>query len=178
MSLNNEFVDFMASDTKTPEGLGEAIMRGNRNLRKPLRPALITALIQAFACALTLVLCPQFGLGATLWGEEIVHHIFHQSPLLCGAYCGFVYLGASSFLTGLVLPRDYLRILEELKIVRFSIGVIMVMAILGLARLKVGSIETSASYIGAWLVVGFLSYVLMSHAAQRLRIIKIGTVPD
>lgn len=169
MSIDKEYIDFVNSETALPASAEKDILRTQLALLKPAKSIWIASSIQLLSCLLTLLFCPQFGYGAVIWGKEFTHHILHHSPLLCGAYCGFVYLGMSSLVTGLVMPRPSLLVLNELKVVRVSVAMAMIMAIIAVSKVSSTFTYESLTYLVAWFGAGLLSFTMMHTCTRVLR---------
>lgn len=53
-------------------------------------------LTMALGALVTLLFCPQFGIGPLGGGHGITHWVMSLGPWVCGAFCGAVFLGAGA----------------------------------------------------------------------------------
>lgn len=70
-----------------------------------------------FSTFISLIFCPQKGFSLSGFNLDLVHHLFHQSEILCGIFCGSVFFISTHFLSFMLLSH-----FERLTIVRkFSV---------------------------------------------------------
>jgi|GEM_PF-2311196 len=115
-----------------------------------------------FACSifLSLIICPQRGVGFLRDSYPFFHHLLHQSKVLCGLYCGFVFYATTHVLSFFLLTH-----FERLVLIKkvTYLPIIFISAFFGLSMTSLFSgLTLSASYFLAWISVAFFGYMVLN----------------
>ena len=95
---------------------------------------------------LTLLVCPQFGMGGILFGHHFIHFIASGGQVLCGIFCASVYFLSAMSLSHIFLPASYKRTIQHhAGVFAFSVPAILM-----------GIMMLSAAAIGQFAVMGFI----------------------
>ncbi len=73
-------------------------------------------LLALTGAGVTLLICPQFGVGPWGGGHGIIHWVMKYGPAVCGAFCGMVYMGTGTLLATLFLDAAQGRWVERQQI--------------------------------------------------------------
>lgn len=109
----------------------------------------------------SLSVCPQRGVGFLRDDLPFFHHLLHQSELLCGLYCGFVFFITTHLLTFLLLNH-----FEKVKIVKHVsfVPALFMSAFFGLSMTSIFSNSNLGwTYNFSWLSVVGLSYYTVNQ---------------
>jgi hypothetical protein len=156
---NSEFEDFKNVEEVDPPGrVSEQILS---RIRYDLNPSGLNvfkklALIQFVTGIVTLMFCPQFGIGFLKNSMGLMGLLMKFGDNICMAGCGAVFLGLSALSAVVVLRPEELRVIKHNQMVQFpalalsTLGVFVclgapVLTTLGLAWLVggvVGAIST------------------------------------
>ncbi len=116
-----EFSDFLnADEASPPQHLTARVQEVVCNSLNP-SPFLVfakLATIAVVASSLTLLFCPQFGLGTN--SEGLMPYLMKISPLACQFGCGVLFVGVGVFVSTFILRPEELRILRETKFLQVS----------------------------------------------------------
>ena len=167
--MNKDFNDFLESKNKVPSNLDQMVVSNMKEKMrvKPLHFSLKFFSIYFFSGALTLSICPQFGVGPIFMeGHGIAHHFMMIHPIVCAVFCGafFSVLGASlSYYLLNIAEHKYIK--PRLSIV-VSLNVLSWFVIFGLMNhFKFSGYFYQLEYILFW----FLSAILISYLFTKLR---------
>ncbi|MCB0405756.1 MAG: hypothetical protein KDD51_13320 [Bdellovibrionales bacterium] len=100
--IEKEFQSFLQDNRKTlPERLySTTLLQTVRDLTvKPVQFFVKLLAIQSIAGGLTLLVCPQFGLGPLGGGQGLMTWVMAYGPIACAVFCGSVFLGSSALLS-------------------------------------------------------------------------------
>ena len=114
---------------------------------------------------LSLIICPQRGVGFLRSDYSFFHHILHQSEILCGLYCGFMFFMTTHLLTFFLLSH-----FERVKLVKtFSyLPVVFFSGFFGFSMTSVFSdAQFGVSYNLSWILVVCLSYVVLNYSYSQ-----------
>ncbi len=111
-----------------------------------------------FSIFISLVICPQNGVGLLRESFPIYHHIFHNNLLLCGLYCGFMFFVTTHILSFYIL-NHYERVVVLRKIGYMPILFMSVFFAFSMTPLF-SMVEFSLIYTFGWLGISFSSYFL------------------
>ncbi|HLG18842.1 MAG TPA: hypothetical protein VI895_03360 [Bdellovibrionota bacterium] len=124
-----EFQEFMTAESMDPpRGLTESLLVKVRADLNPPAWKVFFKLggIHTIVGSLTLLICPQFGLGPSL---GLMKYLMKLGPHACMFGCGILFLGASALVASLVLRLEEIRVLRKTVLLQF--------ALLGLASIGV-----------------------------------------
>lgn len=163
-----DYLEFAQADQMIPPGrLTEKVFQ---TVRRDLNPSGKwvfgkVGLVHLVTGVMTLLFCPQFGIGWT----ESSHHFFHSlqniNLYLCSFVCGSIFLGSGSLVSAMVLRPEEFKILRSLKVVHFPL-----IALLGLAGLLfLRQAEFTWFEIAFWLVGGLGTMFTMTAVIQWLK---------
>lgn len=151
-------------EIKTKPSLSENVLKASSKKMNPklLALSLKYGVVFISSIFLSLVICPQKGVGLFRDEHPFFHHILHQSEILCGLYCGLVF-----FLTTHLLTFFLLTHFERLKIIK-SFSYLPVLFIGGFYGFSMTSIfstsQMGVSYNLSWITVVGLSYFVLNHS--------------
>ncbi len=112
-------------------------------------------LIQLATGFITLVFCPQFGIGFLKSSMGLMGVLMKFGDNICMAGCGAVFLGLSALIATLVLRPEEVRVLKKNELVQFPI---LALAVLGIFTCLGAPVLTALGV--AWLlgsIVGAVS---------------------
>ena len=167
--MKNQFEEFInGEEIRPPESLSEKIIL---NIKRELNPSGLSvfkklALLQFVTGLVTLLFCPQFGIGFT-GNMGVMGLLMKFGDNICMAGCGAVFLGVSAFLAAFLLKPEEVRVLEKNSLLQFSS---LTLATAGIFICLGAPILTTIglSWFAGSLAGGFLTFRL----GERLRFSK------
>lgn len=163
----DEFAEFVQAEPVAPSNdIDERVTRmvANDLMPAPMKVYSKFALIETFSGLLTLIICPQFGLGFNRHNELL--HSLHSmtTPAMFYLFCGlfFVILGAG--VSGLVLNHNEIRTVGDYKFLFFA-------AYSTLAYLILVTLGTEVFVLSSvvWILGAFVGNILGFEVIIRLR---------
>lgn len=128
--------------------------------------ALKLVFVQAFAGALTLTFCPQFGVGPWGGGDGLMGILMRYGHAVCALGCGAAFFGLTAWLAVLILRPVEVLALRRLKLWYFP-ALVAFYFFLGM----LGSPEYSdAQWNSLWIVSALTTLVGTYALASRLRL--------
>ncbi len=170
--MNSEFKDFLNSPTKeVPDTIKTSLT--NRILTEIKIDN--TPILQIFAKyfvvnlgagSLTLLVCPQFGIGPLGGGHGIAHHFMQFGMWACGLFCASVFFISSHMLSLALLHRRELR-----RIYNFKISIPLAIALSLLILMSTGyTINFDPMFFRFDFIVGWiLAAVMLTYVAFEAR---------
>lgn len=112
----DDFSDFLGAEAIRPpqqhsDRLHEIVF--NALNPSPLLVFVRLALIAMMASSVTLLFCPQFGLGTS--GAGLMPYLMKISPLACQFGCGVLFVGVGVLAATFLLKREEIRVLKDTK---------------------------------------------------------------
>lgn len=170
--FKQEFSDFMNSERELPAGFDQKILNLMRQKISPsiknLWPKFVFA--QLFAAAITLAVCPQFGIGPLGGGHGLGHLFMRFGEAACAAFCGAFFLASGTVVASLMLKRN-----ERQEVFRFRfriLGAVSVMSFLTLMLIgKSLDLEMLYSGVGpylAWWFGAFMASLITLSASNMV----------
>jgi hypothetical protein len=129
---NSEFEDFKnIEEVNPPRLVSEMILS---RIRADLNPSGLTVfkkliLIQFVTGVITLMFCPQFGIGFLKNSMGLMGVLMRFGDNICMAGCGAVFLGLSALISILILRPEEVRVLKKNELVQFPILALSVLGI-------------------------------------------------
>lgn len=124
-----------------------------------------------FGAFITLLICPQFGVGPLGGGHGLAHRVMSYGAFACGAFCSALFVGAGTLCSVLVLSRAQWSWVWRhhfgLTIPPLAIAFIALMGIKLLAGLE--SIHETPLFYLAWLGTGPVTCWLI---LRTMRVVK------
>jgi hypothetical protein len=119
----------------------------------------------------TLSICPQFGLGPIGGGHGIGHWVMSYGPLVCGAYCGAIFLGI-----GMLVAISVLRTPEWRWVWRHHVTLTLIPSV-GLFFLlmlfkwffQTEAMHETFSYYAGWIIMGVGISLMIMQVAHKWR---------
>jgi hypothetical protein len=178
-----EFRSFQDPNSTTlpkPE-LSMKILESVKNDLSPAFSKVLTRLIQIqfIAGAITLSVCPQFGVGPIGGGSGLVGFVEQYGHLVCGAFCGAFFLIFAAIFAGLFLSRPERKKISENPLLAFSSVSMISFVLLSLISLMTQQNHHSheLSFILMWFVsgilIGSLTFILVSNLKNKIRSIQL-----
>ncbi|HEY8272552.1 MAG TPA: hypothetical protein VIG33_16785 [Pseudobdellovibrionaceae bacterium] len=118
----------------------------------PSRVALKMGLIHLASSLLTLMACPQFGLRLFFEGHGLMHYFMKAGSVVCFAFCGAFYLGASFWIAKIFLGEFEWEVLR--KNPTLSLGALSLLS-LGIFSMMSHDLHFEAGFV--WLLGAILS---------------------
>lgn len=121
--------------------------------------------------ALTLLVCPQFGIGPIGGGHGVTHWVMPYGAFACGLFCAAVFVGSGTLAAGLVLsPAEWRWVRQQHYLIVMPPLVAAFVLLMGI-KLVVGleSIhETPPFYLG-W---GLAAVVTADLVLRTMRVVR------
>jgi len=139
---------------------------------KSLNLALKYGALFTISIFFSLSVCPQKGVGFLNTDFPFFHHLLHQSEVLCGLYCGFVFFTTTHLLTFFLLTH-----FEKVKITKHLsfLPAILTSAFWGLSMTSLFSNSTLGwRYNISWLLIIAVFYT----AANNLFLTRLKKTQD
>ena len=164
--MKNEFLEFLSSESiSPPKEISQNIMK---KVSRDLNPSSISVffkigIIHLIVGSITLIFCPQFGLGF-LSGMGIMHFFMSLGSMGCSILCGSLFLGFSALTISLILRPEEIRVLRRNEFFQISL--------LGLLSLLIFIIFGEVIVPGltmAWLLGGILMGIFSLETGWFLR---------
>lgn len=164
--MKNDFDEFLKSfEIAPPKNISEKILS---KIRADLNPSSLTifrklSLIQFVTGLVTLLFCPQLGIGLTS-GMGLMGVLMRYGENLCMAGCGAVFLSGSA-MASVILLRP-----EEIKALKKNVGLqfpILALATLGIF-ICLGAPVISMLGL-SWFIGSVIGGILSFEVGQRLR---------
>lgn len=107
MNEEKEFLEFMTNEKSPSLNLREKVATMVQEELKIFKRHSFAKFIcfQSIAALLTLLACPQFGIGPLGGGHGISHAFVSYGQWACAAFCGVFFMGVSSFLGHALLNK-------------------------------------------------------------------------
>ena len=159
-------------EAKVPQFVKEKVYESSISLIKPKLVSVVFKYILLFCTSIifSLMICPQRGVGILSDSYPFFHKLLHQSEILCGLYCGFMF-----FITTHVLSFSLLNHFERLVIVRkvSYLPVLMMTLFFGLSMTSFFSnLELSSYYFSSWILLVMAFYLALTFYYNKAYIIK------
>lgn len=165
-NMEGEFIEFLSSKPITPpREISQSIVE---KISGDLNPTSISVfakvgLIHLIVGSITLIFCPQFGLGF-LSGMGMMHLFMTLGSLGCSLLCGSFFLGFSTLTVALILRPEEIRVVRKNNFIQISLLSIFSF----LFFMIFGEIVVSGHSM-AWLLGGILMGVFSLEAGWFLR---------
>jgi len=162
-----EFQDFMgAEQAQVPKEVGDSILS---RIHKDLSPSpwLVFAKVSAIHAVMgfiTLLFCPQFGLGFTD-GMGLMALFMRFGDQACMVGCGAVFMGGSLFTASLVLRNEELRVIRKTELLQVSTLALLSMGVFICAGL--GVVASLGAFWGLGSIIGGLGTFELGLAVRR-----------
>ncbi len=161
-----EFQDFMAAEqAQAPKAVSDYILA---RVHKDLNPSswLVFAKVSAIHALMgfiTLLFCPQFGLGFTD-GMGLMALFMRFGDQACMVGCGAVFMGGSLLTASLVLRDEEARVIRQTELLQVS-----TLALLSMGVFICAGVGVVASLGAFWVLGSILGGVGTFEAGLRLR---------
>ncbi len=173
----SDFEKFMQSESKpVPVTISKHLLQVVKKSLHPsaalvFRKLMGVHLISGF---LTLLVCPQYGIGPLGGGDGIMHFVMGYGYTACALFCGSIFLGTSALLAQFFLRREELRVIYRAGIWQFAVlGVGSVALMMVIKGLRLGEIPAfDPYYFGVWLGGGVGGAYLLHILLSQLRAIR------
>lgn len=169
-----EFQDFLS----TPEVLPSANVSNHiiQRIRAELNPSFLgvfakLCLVHLITGGLTLLVCPQFGIGPLGGGHGLLGFFMHHGTWLCAMTCGAVFLGTTAILSALTLKQEELKVVQRTQLWQFSLlaalSISLLMLVGNLAQIDVPHL--TPEYVTLWLLAAILGSQIFYQASYKVR---------
>ena len=162
-----EFQSFVQSNDSPSMETSRAIFSHVRlDLHPPFTHVLLKlGAIQLFAGALTLLFCPQLGVGPFLSQDGLMILFMQFGAAACAAACGAIFLGIGTCLASLFLRPEELRTLRQRQLVGIPL-----MSVVSLMLLMLAGASGSAILYLVWLIGAILGGEIAARVVYRVRL--------
>ncbi|MBU6152823.1 MAG: hypothetical protein KGP28_00845 [Bdellovibrionales bacterium] len=156
--LNREgsgYSEFLSGSEVVPEGLHERVRAELEARMKPSFFRILFSILKAqiILGALTLLVCPQFGIGPLGGGDGLMGWVESYGHLICGTYCGSIFVGLNVLYARFFLPLDDRNAIRSEPMLPFGVlGVISFSLIVMVSLMWNGIVpHLHAEFVGGWL---------------------------
>jgi hypothetical protein len=146
---------FLSGNESVPESV---FTRVRSDLEGRMKPGFLRVLFeilktQIILGALTLLVCPQFGVGPLGGGDGLMGWVESYGHLVCGLYCGTIFVGLNVIYSRFFLSLDYKNAIRAEPLLPFAVlGVISFLLILIVSTMWNETVpHLHAEFVGAWL---------------------------
>jgi hypothetical protein len=161
------FSEFVSGSEVVPEGLHERV---RMELEARMQPSFFKVLgsllkAQIILGALTLLVCPQFGIGPLGGGDGLMGWVESYGHLVCGTWCGSIFVGLNVLYSRFFLPLDDRNAIRSGPLLPYGVlGVISFLLMLIVSLMWNGSVpHLHPEFVGAWL----FSFLLLPLVGLR-----------
>lgn len=165
-----EYLEFMTSEESAPDTLRSTV---KTKVSSDLNPSFLKVFVSLVGIhlvsgTLTLLVCPQFGVGPIGGWLDLMQVVMPLGYVACALFCGTLYLGSTAIFSHLFLSADILRAMERTRLAHFGFLAAFSMALF-MVLPKNGAWELPEFGFGVvWLVGGiFLSQGLFHVLSVR-----------
>lgn len=160
--LREDFLEFMSfTDVAPSEQSRQTVFQ---NVSRLLSPTFLhvfkkLGVIQIFSGSVTLLFCPQFGIGPLGGGHGLMHTFMQMGPVFCALACGSLFLGTCAVVAPFFLTREERKLAARTGLWQFGLLGVASMALLMLvSTISTGSLDAHTLETAAfWLIGGTLS---------------------
>ncbi len=151
-----EFKKFTASSGQVPDSVSREVLGFVRlELNPPLHKVFAKGLlIHAVVAVISLIFCPQFGIGLLSRGDGLMAVYMTLGPTWCAVFCGATFLGLSSLLTAFLLKPEEIRRANAFGYAYFPILTALSFAALmlggGTSDLETFALWSLGAFVGGW----------------------------
>jgi hypothetical protein len=161
-----EFQSFLTTDHAPPESISRPLVA---HIRSRLNPSFWSVLVklgilQLSLGALTLLVCPQLGVGPAFGEHGLMYLFMHFGPIVCTAACGALFFGLSLFLGLLLIRPEEFRVVGRRRLVH-----IPVLSSVSLMLLMLVGASGTLLFYSAWWIGAVLAGEIGAEAAARTR---------
>ncbi|MCB0419082.1 MAG: hypothetical protein KDD39_15660 [Bdellovibrionales bacterium] len=173
--IEKEFQDFLEnSGNVVPEKLRTATLKQTlRDLTfRPAKFFVKLVSVQLVAGTLTLLVCPQFGLGPLGGGQGLMTWVMEYGPIACALFCGSVFLGSSALFSLFVFRWAERRFLYKQRLWIFPVvGLASVVALMLASAIHFQSLHVlqHLEFAFSWLLGGVVFSQFLYQLGQKLR---------
>jgi hypothetical protein len=160
--LKSEFVEFQTDPGSSPPVALALQIR--REIEQNLEPTPTAALFQGFSLhavsgAVTLLFCPQFGIGPFGGGKGLMGFVEAYGHLVCGLFCGAFFMSLTAVLMPVVLDRPVRKVLSRHPLAMAGLWTLSsLFALLLVALMARGEVpHLHAEFLVAWILAASLS---------------------
>jgi hypothetical protein len=149
------YSEFRSRSETVPESIYARVRADLEGRMKPgfVRVVLEVLKTQIILGTLTLLVCPQFGIGPLGGGDGLMGWVESYGHLVCGAYCGSIFVGLNVLYARFFLSLDFRNAIRTEPLLPFAaLGVISFLLILLVSTMWNESVpHLHAEFVGAWL---------------------------
>lgn len=164
--MKKEFIEFLSSEPiSPPREISQNIIE---KISRDLNPSSLSvfakvSLIHLIIGSITLLFCPQFGLGF-LSGMGIMHLFMNLGSFGCALLCGSIFLGFSTLTVALILRPEEIRVVRKNNFIQISL-----LAIFSLLIFMIFGEIVVSGHSMAWLLGGILMGIFSLEFGWYLR---------
>ncbi len=158
--VDKEFLVFMTSSAEAAPN--SPVLSKIVSMLAPsgLHVFLVHASLLFFAGLLTLIICPQFGMGGIVLGHHFIHMLASGGQILCAAFCASLYFGFVMALSHVFLPVSYKRKVQAHSGVFAAAIPALLMGLMMLGSLALGQFAVMGLlYCVTWYLVSMLIHI-------------------
>lgn len=154
---SQEYIDFMQSqysstiDSNVVSIISQEL---NPSTNRALTKLIIFSLSSAF---LTLLICPQFGIGGFDFGHHLFHWFHGMGELVCGVYCASIFFGFATLTSSILMsPGEKKRMGEKFLFPILVVPTVLMFAAMISSVLLGKFFVMGFGFVAAWYVTGLL----------------------
>jgi hypothetical protein len=176
MKNENEYISFMTTkDQNLSASLEKKVLTQiSKDLKFEKRNLEIKILFMyVFAGLMTLFICPQFGWNPFSISPHLAHVFMSYGPLVCGAFCGAIFMGSGSLLVLLFIRKNDWNLYKPSAYFRHSALTSLFIVVLMISGLKSQSFSDeylSATFVSFWAIGSVLVHFFCLKMKQILKI--------
>lgn len=135
-------------------------------------------LVHLLSGGLTLLVCPQLGIGPIGGGHGLMGFVMSFGPWACALFCGSFFMGTTALASLLVLSPEEARVIRRHQLWQFSVLVIFsFLALMSLGRALERAVpHSSPEYLLLWITAGILFPQMLYQVFYRLRFRRLKTL--
>ena len=178
---NNEFLKFINSKDSLPSSELDNKVRTqiSNSLAITLSKVVRKLSLVHFASAiLTLSFCPQFGIGPIGGGEGITSLVLQYGQLVCGLFCGAIFMGTTALISLFVFNKAEVTVLYKNSFWLFPLIAVLSVVVLMLFGHTLGEHSMhsgSINFILPWILSGALISIILVRAKLYIGSYRYGT---
>lgn len=170
---NDDFKEFLETPAEKPAAPARASLF--QTVRQDLNPSsfhvfLKILTLHLFAGSLTLLVCPQFGVGPLGGGHGLMHYFMQLGNAVCALFCGAFFFIGTALLSFLFLRPEDLKIARRHQLGQFTLlAVLSVAALMWGGSFRAQPLAFDWTFTLLWLASGIVVSQLLFLVGARVR---------
>lgn len=154
-----------------PRALSEQLTSWVKNQLHPsaLAVSLKLLVVHLFSSAITLTVCPQFGIGPVGGGHGLMGFVMSFGHQACALFCGALFLGTTAIVSQFVLRPEEARVVYRHQYWQFSLLAVLSLMTLMFISQGTSSPAPSKEFVALWLIAAVVGPLLFYRIGFRFR---------